>query len=345
MAAVNTPIIYQEAPNIKALKKFSKIQNVYGDIPLINADIALRDILIPDPDYSFFKTYLQEGPAELQAELTEAVTFYAQRFGIDLNKFAKTSDYWISGEHRFYPYVKQGDYTATQLACNCCMLTDYSYIEGGFVLVVGAPGINARGTYGKMEGEHITPGSLIFFGYYILVDENNRGSIYHFRSVNPSISSSNAPLRWNLDVYDYREKLWGKSIGSTIVDKKEMIVSRPTITSNTSYVPTTVPVNVPSGVRQTSTAVTRTVGTVGTAVQGVNRPAFPLTATPVRVVPGSTSSTVLYPGQQTVINSTVNVPTVAPVIREEITGVEEERGTTAMLITRSIVTFGFNVCQ
>lgn len=329
-------INYKEEPNIKLSRKYSKVFNTFSDIPLENADISLQDILTPDPDYNFFKIYLREGPAEIQGELANAIQFYAERFGIDLNKFNKSPQYWYSGEHRFYPYIKQGEYSATQLTGNCCGIIDYTFIEGGFVLVVGAPGIKARGTYGKTDGENIIPGSVIFFGYYILVDEANRGNIFHIRSVTPSITSSNTPLRWDLDIYDYREKNWGKSIGSTVIDKKDLVVNRPTITTTTSYVPTMVPVSVPSGLRQTSTAVTRTVanGVVNTG------PAFPLTATPIR--PTYTSSTVVSPVQSTFVNSNIEVPTVAPVIRDEITNISEEKGLLVTLITRSIVTFGFN---
>jgi len=340
MSAVlpQVPIIYQDLPNIKVSRKYSKVLNIYSDIPLVDADIALRDILVPDPDYTFFK--LLPPDVDVQSELSEAFQFYAQRFGIDLAKFTRTNNYWISGEHRFYPYIRQGEYSATQLVGNCSLI-DYNCIEGGFVLVVGAPGINARGTYGKLEGENIIPGSVIFFGYYLLIEENNRGTIYHFRSATPAITSNNTPLRWNLDVYDYKEKLWGKSIGSTVLDKKEVTINRPVINTVTGYTPITVPVNVPTGIRQTSTAVTRTVP-VNTYVS-TPASAFPLTATPVRAVQTAAQSTVVSPMQSSVIESTMRVPAMAPVIRDEITNIAEAQGTSAVLLTRSIITFG-NKC-
>ena len=300
--------------------RYCNIINIFSDIPLTSADITLEDILAPDLEYKFLRTTLRESDQELQSELQGAVDFYSTKFGIDLSRFRNSNGYYQSGEHRFYPYLRQGPQTAVSLTGNCCGVMNSNCIEGGFVVIIGAPGIVARGSYGENLGENIPAGSIIFYGYYVLVSENNIGRIYHFRSDVPSRSTVDVPLTWNLNVFDYKIRAWGKSIGSSVIDKKEKD-NRNRITQRliptTSYVLGSTPVSVPSGVTQTNTVTTLR-----------NGEPYPLIVNEVPIARSNNTS---------IHSSIVNVPTYAPVIKEEaITYLEGN----ATLISRSIITFG-----
>jgi len=309
------------SPIIRVNSEYCKILNIYADIALSDENVTLEDILSPDKLYTFFRSILRENDAELQSELQTAVKFYLDQYGIDLSKFKPTDGYWQSGEHRFYSYIKKGDYHGIRISGNCCSLSNSTCIEGGFVLVVGAPGIIARGSYGKEIGENISPGSIIYFGYYVFIEENNKGTIYHFRSNSPSRTSVEVPLTWNLDVYDYKSTSWGKSIGSAIIEKKNnrLIQNRKALLTTTSYVPSVATTTAPVGIRQT-----RSVTTVR------NNEPFPLI---VNEVPVASSS------QTNLITSTSDVPTYAPIIKEELVDIQQLANLSAILISRSVITF------
>jgi hypothetical protein len=305
-------------PIIKS--RYTNVVNIYADIGLLNENITLEDILYQDKNYSFLQEVLREGEQELQLDLNGATEFLLNRYGVDLSKFRFVDGYWQSGEHRFFPYFRRGDYHASQLNCNYFNTAMSNCIEGGFVLIVGAPGIVARGSYGKEIGENISPGSIIFYGYYVFIEENVKGTVYHMRSNVPSHTSVETPLSWNLDVYDYKNNIWGKSIGSCIIDKKSLDIERHknVVVENVSYIPMNNNVPVVTGVRNTRTVTTYR-----------NNEPLPLIVNNIPVT--STRSDL--------ITRNVNVPRYAPIIREELIDVQENLNIVAFLVSRSVVTF------
>lgn len=305
----------------KVGSRYSKVINIFGDIGYLDSSIKLEDILVQDKLYSFFKEILLETDTQIGSELQSAVQFYNDRFGVDLSKFKPVDGYWISGEHRFYPYQKMGNYHAFEIDGPCCAPISKTCIEGGFVLSVGSPGLVGRGTYGKETGENISPGSIIFFGYYVLIDEDSNGSIYHFRSNTPSKTSVEVPLTWNLDVYDYRTTMWGKSIGSSIVEKKGVNAQRigTSVVNTQGFVPTVTTINSPVGTRQIDTLTTIR-----------NNEPMPLIVNNVPVAASSRTE---------VLTSPVNVPTYAPIIRQELMEYQDDITSNVVLISRNTITF------
>jgi hypothetical protein len=306
-------------PVVKINSLYNKIINIYSESGITNENIALEEILVPDSSYTFLREVIKEGDPEILDELVAAGNFMEANYGIDIKQFKDLGNFWKLGEHTFYPYQKGIKQIAVQLGCNCCGVTTYNCYEGGFVLVIGAPGVVARGTYGKDIGENIAPGSVILYGYYVLVDENNNGSIYHFRSNVPSRTNIEIPLSWNLDVYDYKSDLWGKSIGSIIINKRNLVLTSPKrdVSNRITYVPSKVEVNVPTGVTQTRTT---------TSVRQNN--GLGITQIPI-------SSRI----QNNVTISKVTVPTYAPIIQQEVAINSNLINLVGDLISRNVITF------
>lgn len=297
---------------------YNKIINIYSENGITEDSLSFKDILVPDQNYSFFQEILKEGLSEINEELNSAVNFITYRYGVNLSSFENRGNTWQNGLHTFYPFRKSLNQIAVQLGGNCCTATTYNCYEGGFVLVVGAPGIVARGTYGKDAGENILPGSIILYGYYVLVDEYNNGIIYHYRSNVPSMTNVDVPLSWNLDVYDYKTKSWGKAIGSIIINRKDIIIESVVkrVVPRITYVPNTVEVNSPRVIQtRTSTTLQQSNGLV------------------TRSIPINQSNQInLEP-------SKVEVPSYAPVIREEIESTRVNESLIGELITRNVITF------
>ena len=307
---------------IKVSSKYNKIYNIYSEVGFTESNIILDYILNFDQNYTFFTNIMRETSDELQMEVMSASQFYLDRFGIDLSKFNKLPDgSWTLGEHSFYPYIKDRNEQAIEVSNSCCGVTNYKCVEGGFVLSIGAPGVVSKGTYGKETGENISAGSLIFYGYYVFIDEKNQGKIYHLRSNSPSKSNIEIPLSWNFDVYDYSTSSWGKSIGLSILDSNKMNLNKTTNTNVNvvSNVPVVNTVQVPKGYKYTESSVSLR-----------NNEPLPLI---VNNVPISNMM------KTEMLVSNVQVPSYAPIIKQEIVRQQENINIKSTLVSRCIITF------
>lgn len=302
---------------VKVNTLYGKIINIYSDLGLTIDEFSLETLLLPDVNFNFYQSILMESQQGIEEELLSATKFYLEKFGIDLSKFKKNNEgIWYSGEHRFYPYQKAGNQIGVEIGGNCCGATSFNCVEGGFVLVIGAPGVIARGEYGTDVGENIPAGSVIFYGYYVFLDEYNNKKVYHFRSNTPSRTDVNVPLTWNLDVYDYKNNYWGISIGSSVITRVNLVINQQQqFISNT---PTLVS-GIQSGYSQIGSRQTRTTTSV--------------------VTPGISNIPLIDQRTQNAVITPVSVPTYSPVIKQELVNINKLDTLRALIISRNVITF------
>jgi len=312
--------------------RFNKIINIYGDIGFNSEDITLELLIVPDKGYTFFQNILKDTNEGIKEEIQGAANFFLVKYGLDLGKFKNVDGIWHLGEHRFYPYIRTGEFLAAQFGGNCCSTETFNSYEGGFILTVGAPGFVAKGEYGTEVGENIPAGSIIFYGYYAFIDEYDTRTLYHFRSHVPSRSDVNVPLTWNLDIYDYEDQRWGKAVGSCVLDRTNLTVSRTEqVQVNTSgYAVNNYQVNVPTGRRDVRTTVS-----YNEPIPIPTNP-FPLIATPSSVMANIPISDFR---SSATLTTPVNVPVYSPIIKKDLVNVRSNDNIKLLVLNRNVITF------
>ncbi len=191
-----------------------KIMLFRANILLTSNDIhkySFTDLISIDPQYIFLQKVIKQSKEVVQEELTNAFKFFKEQFGISLEQFKPKDQKFYYHSHSFFGFFVNPSinyHTISITDSNTSSIVDGIVSDGGFVFIVGEPGLIAYGKYGGTNGRLIQAGSIIKWGYYKLSGKSFQPSkIIHYRTKHPYLPNNNHII----DVFDFSSKLWGKS--------------------------------------------------------------------------------------------------------------------------------------
>ena len=136
------------------------------------ADVIVRDeLLLPDPDFTFFRNIMLFSDEETQKFTQDAINFFHTKYGLNFAQSALD----VEGQRTFenavlMPFIFNPEVRYT-ITVNAWILTGrfrnfcYENRDGGYVVQFKNTQL-LRGEYGGSEGIPIQPGELLLYGFY-----------------------------------------------------------------------------------------------------------------------------------------------------------------------------------
>ena len=190
-------------------------------LALIDQSVDTPNLLIDDPELTFFKDIMMFRDDAIQHTIDDIVNFFNETYGLDFslsppndqNEYfyenAKLSPFRIPHEKIDYlvtlnNWIQRG---STRSSC-------YRIRDGGFQVTFPSGDQLLRGSYGGDDGVLATVTDVITYGFYnIEVCQQSPVIIQYQSSVPISQESADRGITFNLDLYN-RVLGHGKAIGS-----------------------------------------------------------------------------------------------------------------------------------
>ena len=196
-------------------KDFQDIIVLMAEVDLFKSSNLLMELMVLDPSFNFLRDIMDENEHTIKTEMTNAIDYFKEQFGIDVSSFNRSRTMWSSGNHNFIPYFIPSNINYkpyfTKENGNVTGIVN----EGGFALLIGQPGITFYGKYGEKSGKFIPPSHIITFGYYNIKLNNNINRIIHYRSTTPLKTDINDIFPIDYEIYDFNSKKWGRAMGTS----------------------------------------------------------------------------------------------------------------------------------
>ena len=210
----STPLTRLESSVLPG-KDFNDILLLVAETDLSKGGNPLSELMVLDSTFDFLRNVMNESEDAIREDVSNAMKFLQNTFGIDVGSFKRYDNIWLDGEHKFMSYYITPNMGYRPIFTRERGNVDGKVRDGGFALIVGTPGLMVHGKYGGIEGKFVPTGHIMIFGYYNIKFNDNTTRIIHYRSTKPLVSNLEHIFPVDNEVYDFVLKMWGRAVGTS----------------------------------------------------------------------------------------------------------------------------------